>query len=345
LSDLHAAIQAAIEARIPGADARARRSVLGELARVLAGASRGLHLYAENRALQMLPITADIDGLRLHGQVWGVPERTAAYAAGLVTFSGLSGAVIPSGTKVRSAAGVEYLTDAPIALIAGAASVPVVAETAGVAGNLAAAATLELVSPVSGVNTACAVGAGGITGGSDPESTEAYRARILARIQAPPAGGSLADYEAWALAVPNVTRVWVRGSGGAGVTVLVMMDGVSPNAAPTADALAPVAAAIAPKRPVTADVFVRGPALKAVDFTLAIAPDTAATRAAVETALAQAILAETLPGAPLLISRLRAALSAAAGVTDYVMTSPAANVTLAADEIAGLGVIAYGVMP
>ena len=64
-----------------------------------------------------------------------------------------------------------------------------------------------------------------MTGGTDTETDEQLRARILQRIQNPPMGGSAADYVAWALAVPGVTRAWAAPEQGIGtITVRFLMD-------------------------------------------------------------------------------------------------------------------------
>lgn len=329
--------QTAIEARLPGADAMPRLSVLGALARVFSGGLWGVYAYLAREAREMLPVTASITGLRRHGAVWGVPERSAAFATGLVTFNGASGALIPEGTRLRRDGGIDYVTDAPIEIVAGVATTYAVASTAGAAGNLTEGAALALVSPVEGVAGAVTVGTGGLAGGSDPETAAEYRARILARIQSPPAGGSAADYTAWASAVPGVTRVWVAATGGSGVAVRVMMDVLHPRARPDAAALAPVVAAVEARRPVTAEVSVTAPNLRLVNFTVAIRPDTPAIRAAVAANLAAAIDRDTAPGQTLLISRLRHAVSSAAGVEDYRLNVPAADTPLAGDEIALAG--------
>ena len=64
-----------------------------------------------------------------------------------------------------------------------------------------------------------------LTGGTDTETDEQLRARILHRIQNPPMGGAAADYVAWALAVPGVTRAWAAPEQGVGtITVRFLMD-------------------------------------------------------------------------------------------------------------------------
>ena len=64
-----------------------------------------------------------------------------------------------------------------------------------------------------------------LTGGTDTETDDQLRARILHRIQNPPMGGAQADYVTWALAVPGVTRAWAAPEQGPGtITVRFLMD-------------------------------------------------------------------------------------------------------------------------
>ena len=64
-----------------------------------------------------------------------------------------------------------------------------------------------------------------VTGGTDAETDDQLRARILHRIQNPPMGGAQADYVTWALAVPGVTRAWAASEQGIGtMTVRFLMD-------------------------------------------------------------------------------------------------------------------------
>ena len=65
-----------------------------------------------------------------------------------------------------------------------------------------------------------------LTGGTDDETDDQpARPHPGSRIQNPPMGGSQADYVAWALAVPGVTRAWAAPEQGTGtITVRFLMD-------------------------------------------------------------------------------------------------------------------------
>ena len=47
-----------------------------------------------------------------------------------------------------------------------------------------------------------------MSGGTDTETDDELRVRLLDRLSAPPMGGDAEDYVVWALSVPGVTRAW-----------------------------------------------------------------------------------------------------------------------------------------
>ena len=65
-----------------------------------------------------------------------------------------------------------------------------------------------------------------LTGGSNTEDQEAFRARVMDAYREPPRGGAEMDYATWAISVPGVTRAWcLRNGYGAGtVVVYIMLD-------------------------------------------------------------------------------------------------------------------------
>jgi uncharacterized phage protein gp47/JayE len=343
LTTLVERIETDFEARLPGTDARTRRSTINVLSRVQAGAMSALYGYLGWIARQILPDQADAEVLDRHGRVWGVQRKAADYAAGLVIFTGVNGAIIPFGSRLRRADGQEFSADAPGIIADGSVDLPVVALTAGSGGNTTASTKLSLVSPVAGVSSAVTVGGDGLAGGADGEDDEDLRARILQRIRQSPAGGAAHDYERWALEAPGVTRVWVSAlEGGPGtVTVRVMMDDLHPDAAPAAAAIAGVQTYIDERRPVTADVLVAAPVLVPLDITLSVTPDTPAVRAAVAAELADLIAREAAPGGTIILSHIRAAISAAIGEEDYVLIAPAASVQHATGEMPVIGNVSW----
>ena len=344
LTDLIEAAESDIEARLPGADARLRRSNLNVLARVLAGAGHGLYDFIDFAKDQVLVDSAEAEMLDRHGAVWGIVRTAATFAGGTVQLTGADGKIVPAGTLMQRPDGVDYTTDAEVTLLAGAASVAVTASKAGLAGNAAAGASLALVSPIAGVDSSVTVSAGGLTGGADEEDDSSLRTRILDRIQAPPHGGADFDYVKWALAVAGVTRAWVysRELGLGTVTVRFMMDETYADGLPLAADVAAVQAALDADRPVTADLTVVAPVAKVLNLTISgLAPSTQAVKDAIEAEVRDLIRREASPGATLLLSHIREAVSIAAGEHDHALVSPAADVAHAVGEIAVFGVITW----
>lgn len=332
---------AEVEAALPGADARRRRSAEEILVRAMAIASHELHGHLAWTARQILPDTADADQLDRHAALWGLTRAAGAAARGPITISGQAGAVLAAGAEFRRQDDVRVTLDASVTIGGGGtATGQVTALVVGEAGNTAALSQLSLIAPAAGIQPVAVVAAGGLVGGAEPEADAALRARILARIQAPPAGGAATDYVAWARAVAGVDRVWVYpgwlGAGTVGVAIL------GPAAAiPAAGLVQQVQAAIDLVRPVTAAVTVFAPTAAPQALTIEISPSTDATRTAVLSALAAAFQQEAQPGGTLRLSRLSAAVSAAAGEVWHRITVPAADVVLPPGQIATLGVVTW----
>ena len=210
LTELVTRAQTDLEARLLDGDTAQRRSTIAVVARVVAGLSHMQYDYLEWLAKQPFVDSAEAEYLTRLGDIWGVARKAAVSASGVVTFTGTAGAVIPAGTELQRVDGTLYTTNAEAMVPAGGvASAAVTASSAGAAGDTDASVTLTLTSPVDSVSSTTTVNAGGLTGGADAEKDDALRGRLLARIQTPPQGGSASDYEAWALAVPRVTRAWV----------------------------------------------------------------------------------------------------------------------------------------
>ncbi|MCK5127651.1 MAG: baseplate J/gp47 family protein [candidate division Zixibacteria bacterium] len=93
------------------------------------------------------------------------------------------------------------------------ASVPVVSAEFGADTNLDADSPMKLQSPIVGVNDTLNADFGAIGGGTDEETTVAFKARYLDRIQNPVAHFNESDIIDKAKEVPGVTRVFVEGAG------------------------------------------------------------------------------------------------------------------------------------
>lgn len=328
-----------IGSRLVGAMARLRRALTTILARAFAGAVHGLYGHQEWIARQILPDTCDEDVLARHAAIWKVPRKAASVAAGPVLFTGNNDSVVLAATLLTRADGSEYTTDADATIAAGVATATVTAVTAGTASDAVANTALSFVAPVAGVNNAVTVGADGIGGGADVEDVEAWRARVIARIQQPPKGGTSPDYERWALEVPGVTRVWVspKELGLGTVTVRFVTDDAPGGLIPDIATVAAVQAHIDANCPVRPDVYVMAPTASPLNPDIRLTPDTQAVRDAVTAELADLLAREAQPGGTILRSHLDEAISIAAGETDHLLVSPAADVVEATGNMTTLG--------
>lgn len=335
-------IRSDFDSRLDGADSRLPASVLDVKARTYAGACDGLYGYLDWLARQILPDTADADILTRHAGIWKLPRKAAIGAAGIVGMTGIQGSIVPIGTALVRDDDVEFRTTAAATLGLGTTTVAVEEVAGGVAGNTATATVLRFVAPIAGVNAGAVVQAPGLVGGAAEEDDEALRARLLARIRTPPTGGSASDYQRWALEVPEVTRAWVfpkwMGVGTVGVTfVLDRREDILPQPAD----LDAVKAYLDALRPVTADVVVFAPTPSPLDLRIRLAPDSPTTRAAVLAELDDFFARDAEPEGTIYISRLREAISIAAGETWHDLELPELNFTAGPGELPVLGEVEW----
>jgi uncharacterized phage protein gp47/JayE len=320
-----------------------RRSVVFILSRVIAGAAHMLHGHLEFLGLQLFPDKSEGAFLVRQASLFNIFPKEAAYAIGAtVPITGTNGTVIPIHTILRRSDGAEYQTDAEVTISGGLAHPTITALVAGAIGNADAGVVLSFESPIAGADASITVGGEGLIDGSDEETTEELRSRLIARMRAAPNGGSKADFEAWSLEVAGVTRAWVYPLElGAGTVVVRFVRDDDVSLIPDSGEVAILQAHLDTVRPVTAAVTVVAPSAVALALSVHISPDNSTTRAAVTAALGSVILEDAEPGSTLLLSHLRDAVGNAAGVDDYTMASPVADVTHSTGQLATLGVITF----
>lgn len=331
-----------------GLSALLPQSVLSVLARTLAGQAFAAHGHIDWSADQLLPDTASPAVLERWARLFGIIRKPATPATGTVAVTGTEGSILYDGTALRRQDGVEYQVDGTqtIALGSGGALSALVRGANGTSAEDAPAGTvLTFTSTPSGVSSTAAVEAPGLIGAASVETDASLLARLLLRLQTPPQGGSVSDYTAWALEVQGVTRAWCLpahlGAGSVGVTFAV--DDDPDGAIPDSTQVAAVQAYIddPSRRPVTAAVTVFAPTARPVSFTIALTPDDASVRAAVEANLRELIKREATPGATLLRTHIAEAISVTPGEVDHVLTTPAADIVLTDAQLGTFGSITW----
>lgn len=328
-----------------------RRSDAEVYAREISGASHELHGHLDFIAAQVIVDTAEAEYLDRHATIWlkDKARKPASPAIGYVTVTGTDGAVIATDTVYVSQAGLEYVVQADAVIASSTANVLIKSVLGqertdrGSLANLAAGEVLTLSETIEGVAGSATVGSDGISGGTDQEDDVSVRERTINRIQEPPHGGARNDYVDWAKEVPGVTRAWEYPLelGPGSVTVRFMRDNDA-DPIPSAGEVETVQEYMDKKRPVTVKQFlVVAPIPEPVNYTIAVTPNTAAVRAAVEAELRDLHRRVAVPGGTLPHSHMNEAISLAEGETDHTLLSPAASVVSATGKISTFGAITW----
>lgn len=319
-------IERGIESRLFGGTALLRFAVLRILARVFAGAIHTSYGYIIIAVRQLFVTTATNEFLTLDGRMWKVFRKAGSFASGQATFTASIGTTIPADTRIQSPEGVEYGTTVEVLTIFATEILDIQAVDSGDDGNEDGPFPIsyQLVSPVSGVQTDVIVN-DAITGGQDSESDEAYRKRILNRIQFPPMGGTKADFERWAVDVDGVSQSWTFPIAQGPGTVTTVITAVGSNPVPSALLLSDVQAAIEELQPITAvhttvsiEDSLGAPGQANIEFSISLSTNTADFQSAITTNLESLFFPHT-PGDNILISQVRSAISST-GVSDFLIT-------------------------
>lgn len=176
-----------------------RYNLLQILSKVDAGKYHQLYGDLGFLSKQIFPDTAENEFLRAH---WSdrVPPNYAVAAIGPAVFVGSNGAPIPEGLLLSSAGGQDYYLESQVVIAGGSGTGQIKALVAGAGANLEAGSTLTISSAVpSGISSEVTIGAGGITGGVDAETDEAYLSRVLLFIRNGNRYGRPGDFAAWAI--------------------------------------------------------------------------------------------------------------------------------------------------
>jgi uncharacterized phage protein gp47/JayE len=358
LKEVRSLVRDSIQAYLPGADAMVPNSVL----RVLSdnqGAVCHLTLqYIDWLALQLLPDTAEQEWLDRHGDIWLVNadgstgRKAASFSTGTATITGVAGTVVPANTQLNyGSTQAGYETTAFVTLAQSQADTPVSIQALdpGSAGNLDAGTTLSISTPVIGLNGTATVVA--LETGTDEESDDDLRIRVLERIRQPPMGGANYDYVAWAKAVNGVTRAWANVEMGIGtVTVRFMCDQLRANSNagfPLASDVGAVTNYINFKRPVTVkDTFVFGPIPQSIDVRIAnLNPNDEATRAAIQQSLLAMLYLRAAPGQTIFAAWKYYAIMSVANVISFDLQDSSDDVMPSIGHMAVLRNVFYDAGP
>ena len=215
----------------------------------------------------------------------------------------------------------------------------------GTIGNLPDGTQLSIPVPLAGVDQTVTVVS--LTGGTDVETDEELRARVLRRIQQPPMGGAAYDYEAWALAVPGVTRAWCYPleMGIGTVTVRFMMDDLRADndGFPLQEDVDAVERYIDSKRPVAVkDFFVVAPLKQEITCIIEeLVPDNPEVRGEIEQGLQDMLRTLAKPGQTIYAAWKSYAVMSAPNIVSFRLGNNDDDVMESPGHMAVLGSVVY----
>ena len=216
-----------INTHVERANAFIKQSVFNVLAKIIAALHLDLYVYLDEMAKNFFITTADINGLMARGSDIGVFRKKASFATGNIIITGTVGTTIPLGTLYSNISEQQYKTTSDAVVGSnGTVTVPIQATSTGLKGNADSGTEFTLVNPIVGLLSVATADSNGITGGTETEETESYRARLLLALRTETGAGDTTFYENAALSRPGVTRAKAyRTYAGAGtVGVTFMMD-------------------------------------------------------------------------------------------------------------------------
>ena len=307
-----------------------------------------------------------------------ITQNTLAQSGGLATFTATADHFLVSGMSVTisGAADAEYNSTFVITVTAndvftfaidsgsaasttGAStstfgiSLAVLSDDSDLDTNLDAFALLTLQTPITNANDSSGVDESGLSGGSDRETIEAFRARLLDIIRNPVAHFNVSDITRVAKAVNLVTRVFVsEATPAAGqVTIHPMVDNETnsiPGAA-TVTAVKNAVLAIKPANVSDADVIVTAPTAESTAFTFsALSPSTVTMKTSIEANLAQFFAENVIVGTTVTEDSYRSAIFSTIDTTtgepmvSFALSAPTGDQSASSsDHIRTLGAVAY----
>lgn len=357
LAELSKAARGFFTQSIPGAVASVWANTFTVVSKVMALLEHEHELRRAWLFRQIFSSTADELWLERHAFELGLTRVPGSAAIGTVTLDATPGTSVPAGLLFVRADGLTFTSLAGATATGNSVTFDVEADLPGAAGNAASGDTLTLDagSAVVGLGSTATVDPAGLSGGSDRELLETFRARVLLRKRRPPQGGSAVDYETWTReALPVVRDVFVDSFVNDARSVWVQFTvSDQPNGIPTVGQVAIVQAYLDDpiRRPVTARVFVSASIPVAVPVVIRdLSPDTLNTRLAVEAELAAVFSDRARPSQPsraftMHYDWLDEAISRATGEDSHDLVNPPGDIVLDVGHRPVLGSVFYTQSP
>lgn len=156
--------------------------------------------FANNKVAlrDVSPLTASGENLHRLAKVFGVDPRPAAGASGALVVKCTGTVVIPQDFGCTAANGQRYRTSASVTVVTGDLISVFAADTGADTDQVAGSMVTWDSAAIGALASTATVAPGGITGGSNGDTEEQLRDRLLQRLAFPPQGGNWAQMKGWA---------------------------------------------------------------------------------------------------------------------------------------------------
>lgn len=337
------AIREAILANYGGSVSKIEGSFAADMAAAASVEMAKIYATIDYAMQTFLLQTNEGEYLELRAAEYGISRKAGTKAAVSITVTGVDGTNIPAGTRMLTTDGLMFVTDGDASVSDGVAAITAIAEKAGAQYNIAAGKITYLFTNIEGIssitNNAAAVG------GSDDESDEALRNRILMRLQMPATSGNAYHYRLWAMEVDGVGAAKVLPLWNGAGTVKVVL--ASPDmGAVSAEIITAAQSHIEECRPIGADVTVVSAAAKSINISATVEvsadtmPDT--VKKEFETAVREYLQGIAFELSSVSYNKIGYLLLAIPGVNDYSglkVNNGMSAVSLQTNEVPVLGTV------
>jgi len=277
----------------------------------------------------------------------GVYRKSATKTTGIVTITGVVGALIPIGEMVASD-NVNYLFTQDAAIpVGGTIDVSVECEQYGIIGNVPVGAIKYFPKTLDGLQTV--TNASAFTNGYAEEADEELRGRYYIKVQTPTTSGNKYHYLNWAKEVTGVgdARVVPLWNGNGTVKVIIIN---SNKRAADSTLIDLVAAYIEDNRPIGATVTVISAIEKAIDISATLTIDSAnytleGVKTSIETNIINYLKSVAFIDTYISYAKIGNIIFDTNGVLDYsalTVNTGTANISILDTEVAVLGVVTVG---
>lgn len=230
-------------------------------------------------------------------------------------------------------------------------SIEIESDDTGASTNISSGGTLSLSTPIAGIDNTVYTQFAGVSGGTDEESDEDFRERVIFKWQNPATPFSATAIENLAKTVSGVTRVWVEeATPSEGQVTIYFVRDDDASIIPDSGEVTTVKNTILTIKPAhtsDADVIVSAPSAVNIPITFsALSPNTEEMQSAITASLQEFFTSENNVGEDVELNQITNTIfntidDTGVNPTSFTLTAPAGDTTINAGEIGTLGTITY----